>query len=373
MRKAENDRVEVAIPVSTILKLLIAALCVFLAIRLWTPFLIFFIAVLLAITVEPFVAWMERHGVRRSIGVLVVTLILVLFLALFFTVLFPQMTAEIGQLATTLPGLKKKVLGSLPASSPLLRNFFDRLFNVPAETPDTKTVLQRSFMVGQLALTAVTAFLFVIVLTIYFLLEGKQFYAWLVSYIPRDRRGRMRQTAAEVSAVVMSYMRGQLITSALCGAFVFFVLLALGVPAPLPLAVFAAVCDVIPVVGTILMLIPAVLLALTVSPARAGTVLLAYLFYHLVENYLIIPRVYGKQMRLSTLAVLMALAVGGTLQGALGAVLALPIAAAYPIIERIWLREYLSDEVIEDHEALDQDEQGKAGAAEDVLRGRPPV
>ncbi|HVT01907.1 MAG TPA: AI-2E family transporter [Thermoanaerobaculia bacterium] len=374
MKREGADRIEVVIPVTTILKLLLAALLVFLAIRLWTPFLMVFLAVLLAVTMEPFVAWMSRHRVRRGIGVLVVSVLLVLFLLLLFAIIIPEMAVQMGQVATSLPAVKQRLGSALPAKSPLLRNLLDQLFNMPGKTLDEKTLLSHSVKAGKLAMTAVTAFIFVIVLTIYFLLEGKQFYAWLVSYIPRDRRGRMRQTANEVSVVVMSYMRGQLITSALCGGFVFLVLMALQVPAPMPLAFFAAVCDIIPVVGTILMTVPAVLVALTISPGCAGAVLLAYLFYHLVENYLIAPRVYGKQMRLSTLAVLLALGVGGTLEGVLGAILALPIAAAYPIIERTWLREYLSDEVLEDHEALDQEEpQRVAEAAEDVLRGKPPA
>jgi predicted PurR-regulated permease PerM len=106
------------------------------------------------------------------------------------------------------------------------------------------------------------------------------------------------------------------------------------------------------VVGTIAMIAPAALLALTVSPLRAMLVVAAYLAYHLIENYLIIPRVYGNQMRLSTLTVILAIAVGGTLQGVIGALLALPIAAAYPIVERIWLRDQLPSDTVERHEEL---------------------
>lgn len=77
-----------------------------------------------------------------------------------------------------------------------------------------------------------------------------------------------------------------------------------------------------------------------------------YVIYHLFETYLIAPRVYGNLLRLPTLSVLLALIVGGTLQGILGAVLVLPLVAAYPIIERIWLKSYLSREVLADHKAL---------------------
>ena len=105
-------------------------------------------------------------------------------------------------------------------------------------------------------------------------------------------------------------------------------------------------------------------------PVAAVSVLVLYLLYHLLENSVIIPRVYGRRLRLSTLAVLIALVVGGHLYGILGAILVLPLVAAYPIVERIWLHEYLSDEVIRDHTALEAAAAtGSDRAVEKVLRG----
>ena len=92
--------------------------------------------------------------------------------------------------------------------------------------------------------------------------------------------------------------------------------------------------------------------ALLVSPGRALIVAAAILAYHAVEAYVLIPRIWGNQMRVSTLTVLLGITVGATLQGPIGAVLALPIAAAYPIIERIWLRDRLPSDTVDRHEEL---------------------
>lgn len=156
----------------------------------------------------------------------------------------------------------------------------------------------------------------------------------------------------EVSAVVMAYTLGQLITSLLFAAFTFVLLTSLGVPAALPLALLAGACDVIPLVGILIATAPATILALTVSPATALLVLGTYLTYHLLESYLLVPRLYGDRLQLSTLGVLIALIVGGTLYGILGALLVLPLVAAYPVIERHWLSDYLGPEVLADHVAL---------------------
>jgi predicted PurR-regulated permease PerM len=160
------------------------------------------------------------------------------------------------------------------------------------------------------------------------------------------------------------------VTSFLLGAFALVVLTVFHVPAAVPLAFLAAICDVIPILGVIISTLPAVLLALTVSPAAAVSVLLLYAVYHVIENYVIVPKVYGRRLSLSTLAVLVAIVVGGSLYGVLGAVLVLPLVAAYPIIERIWLHEYLSEEVLKDHAALEQaGEAGTDRAVEKVLAG----
>ena len=82
------------------------------------------------------------------------------------------------------------------------------------------------------------------------------------------------------------------------------------------------------------------------------------------------PKFYGSSLRLSTLAVLLALIVGGTLQGIIGSILVLPLVAAYPIIERIWLKDYLASEVLADHTALaEAAETGSDAAVDAVLQG----
>jgi predicted PurR-regulated permease PerM len=214
----------------------------------------------------------------------------------------------------------------------------------------------RGITAGKVAVEGVSALIFVLVVAIYLIVEGRRAFAWLITFAPRHLRGRIDETAEEVRVVMLSYVRGAVITSTIAGIYAMVVLTALGVPAALLLAVLAFIFDFIPVVGTIIMTVPATLLALLVSPARALLVVGAYLLYHLIEAYILIPRIWGQQMRVSTLTVLLAIAIGGTLQGVIGAVLALPIAAAYPIIERIWLREHLPPDTVARHEELEETE-----------------
>jgi predicted PurR-regulated permease PerM len=209
------------------------------------------------------------------------------------------------------------------------------------------------------------------VITVYLLLDGKRLYAWLIAYVPRKHRDDVAVTAAEVSVVVHAYVRGQVITSVLFTLFAAVVLTVFKVPAALPLAVVAGVCDVIPVIGAAIATVPAVLLAFSVSLTAGLGVTALYVIYHFMNSYYIVPRIYGTRLRLSTLVVLLALMLGTALQGLIGAILVLPLVAAYPIIERIWLVRYLNPEVIHDHGALANvaELENEEAVVETVLQG----
>ena len=201
---------------------------------------------------------------------------------------------------------------------------------------DPQAVASRFLAAGTGLFRGISAFLIVLVMTAYLLADGERIYDWTVRYLPHEQRVRVRQALPEISRVVSGYLLGQFLTSLLFGIFAYVVLSILGVPQPLLLAILAAVADAIPVVGVVIATIPAVLLALTVSPSVAGIVLALYLAYQQVENYLIVPRVYRGTLELHPFAVLIAVLVGAQLLGVLGVLLALPIAAAVPVIERIW-------------------------------------
>ena len=96
----------------------------------------------------------------------------------------------------------------------------------------------------------------------------------------------------------------------------------------------------------------AIAMASTVSPLVGLLMISLYLAHHVIEHHMIGPRIYSSRLRLSTPALLIALAAGTELAGMAGALLALPIAAVYPSVARVWLREPFGDEAIAEHERL---------------------
>jgi len=101
---------------------------------------------------------------------------------------------------------------------------------------------------------------------------------------------------------MFAYVLGQFITSCLVGVFAFTVLMVFKVPGALMLALLAALFDIVPILGFFCSGVPAVLLALSVSSSAAFWVAILYAIYHAIENYFIVPKVYGNRLRLSTLS-----------------------------------------------------------------------
>jgi predicted PurR-regulated permease PerM len=95
-----------------------------------------------------------------------------------------------------------------------------------------------------------------------------------------------------------------------------------------------AVADAIPMVGPLVGTLPVILIALTKGPTPAMIVVVAMIIYHQFENHILIPRIYGTTMQLSSTIIIIAILIGATLMGILGALLALPVAAAVPVVYR---------------------------------------
>jgi predicted PurR-regulated permease PerM len=360
---------ELRIPMSTILRVIASGLGLWAVIVLWPELLMFLVALILAVTLHPVILWMERKRLPRRLSVVLMAAVAIGLLAMFVAFVLPPLTAQLTLLARDFPDFRERISSKIPTRYPGLRRVVRELLESPSSAK-VSAMLERSFAWGQTALSGLVVAAVVLILTLYLLVDGKSLYAWLLAFVPRTHRERVAATASEVSDVVHAYVSGQLLAALLFAVFTAVLLMIVGVPAVAPLAVIAGLCDFIPVLGILLATVPAALLALSVSPGSAVTVIVAYLTYHLFETYFLLPRIYGNKLKLSTLSVLLALIVGGRLQGVVGAVLVLPLVAAYPIIERHWLGRYLRSRVLTDHKALAQAaETGSDDAIDAVISG----
>ncbi len=332
----------------SVMRVLVGALLAYAAVRL-APFLkLVVLAILVAVALYPVVTWAHRKGAPRWLGVVLASVALSLVVLGCFAVVGPLVLRQAAHLTENLPKLREQVIAQLPSSGPVRQALENSM--TPGTVADSRLVLQH--LMGVLATTAGGLFdlLVVFVLAIYFLADGGRALRWLIVFFPKQERQKISLALGEVGHLTFAYVAGQFLVSSFAAAHLFIVLTLLDVPTALLLAIVAGICDIIPIVGFCVAVALAMLMALTVSPTTALLVFLCYGAYHLFENFFIVPRVYGKRLRLAKVAVPLAMAAGGLMAGVVGAIVVLPLVAAYPVVERLWLAPKLEPDTVSAHE-----------------------
>jgi predicted PurR-regulated permease PerM len=341
---AENRRLSLQIPWSTLLKVIAAVTLVAVLVRIWYILTLILVAIIVAVGLQPAVAWLERRGWPRWVAASTVVLLLTGGIIAFVAITWTSITGQAQDVGEHLERTARQIAEQMPRPIAAILQ--------QSGAPNTSMIAGFALSFGRSVLGAVAAFVLSSILVLYLLIEAGQTYRWVRGFLPAELRPRFDRTASEARDVASAYIVANFITSVLAGIFTFTWLAVLGVPATLVLALVAFTCDFIPVVGFFLACAPAMVMAATKSATLAIAMIPIYGAYHFIENYLIGPRIYGGRLRLSNVAVLIAFAIGAELGGVVGALLAMPIAATYPTIEKLWLRDQLGDDVVAEHEAV---------------------
>jgi len=310
----------------TIVALLLVGASLWLLIRLWPVLLVLVAALLVAGTLSPAVRWLEEKRVRRGGGIAIVFAAFFILALLVAALTIPTLVSQASALLEHEPALRARLADSLAGShlsAPLanwLRHF---KYNAP-----TSTIGATAFDVSVRVFETAAYVLSALFLALYIMIDRDRLRGGLFAVVPRSHHVRLSRIMMNLETIVGAYIRGQVITSALMAIFTFALLTACRVENALALAVFAGVADVLPFIGALLSVVPAVLAALSRGPVVVLVVLVLMLAYEEFESRVLIPRIYGRALRLPSSVVLFALLAGGTLMGILGALLALPVAAA---------------------------------------------
>jgi predicted PurR-regulated permease PerM len=291
------------------------------------------VALFVAISFEPPVRWLIRRGMSRSAAVAVVMSVLVVLFAAFVWSVVPPVVEQTGRLLGDVPGyLSRLAQQSRPIQDVTDRyHLTDRLTTLAAALPGKLAGGAVGFF--QRFAGAVTSAVTVLVLAIYFMADLPRLRRGLLRLCPPGRRERVGGIVEVVVEKVGGYMIGNLTISVFAGVTSFACLAALRVPFAVPLAVTVAVADLIPIVGATLGAAVCVLVAaFTVGVwPQALIVLIFFLVYQQIENYLLVPRVYRNTVDMPSAAVLLVALAGGTMLGLVGAIMAIPIAATVKV------------------------------------------
>jgi predicted PurR-regulated permease PerM len=172
----------------------------------------------------------------------------------------------------------------------------------------------------------------ILILTFYMLVESDTIFRRFVRLFPIEQRLRIATVSSDITVKVSAWLGGQLLLGAIIGTTATLGLWLLGMPYFFVLGFIAGIGELIPMVGPILSAIPALMVALTVSPSMALGVGVFFLVQQQFENHLLVPKLMERQVGVSAVTVIIALLMGGSLLGIVGALLAVPTAAVLQVI-----------------------------------------
>lgn len=290
------------------------------------------LALFIAVGLNPILVVLVRHGLSRRLAVAMVTLSLAIAVGAFVIAAVPPVTHEVQILVTNYPRYKANLAsGRGWAGNLVARLHLTRYFKGKSKL-DITSITGGVLGAGKLVLSLGVATVSVAVMTVYFLIALPGVKRLWLSLVPISRRHRVELLTEEVFDRVGGFMLGNLLTSAVAGTGTFIWLSVFGVPYALLLAIFVALFDLIPMVGSTIagLVVTAVSLARGVPLAIATGIF--YIVYRLVEDYLLNPRVMKHTVKVSPGLTIIATLIGGTLLGLVGALVAIPAAATIELL-----------------------------------------
>ena len=292
------------------------------------------ISAFLAIGLNPAVEAFERRGLRRGFAVAIVLVVVLLFFVGFGFAVVPPILDQGTQFAHKAPDYVRQLQNNHQVASLDAKYHFLGRLKTYVDKPERigGTLFGGVLGAGKVVLSAFFAAITVLTLTLYLMANLPEIKGAFYRMVPRSRRARVGLLTDEILERVGGYVAGNLLISLIAGGLTFLVLLVLHVPYALALGLLVAVTDLIPVVGATLGAIVVTLVGFFVS-AKTGLVAAAYyVTYQQFENYVLYPRIMKRSVDVSPVATVIAVLIGGSLMGVLGALLAIPVAAAVQLV-----------------------------------------
>ena len=302
-----------------------------------------FVAIFLALALNPAVDALQRRGIRRrGLAVTIVFVGAILAIAALAATVIPTIVSQVNDFIDAVPGYVEDLTRGEGRLGFLEREYqiTDRVREALAEGGATRVLglSGTALAVTKGVITAVIATVTITFLTLFMLLEGPAWMERLYGLLPEEKQPRWRAIGQEIYRTIGGYVTGNLAISLIAGVVSTLVLVIVGVPYAVALGLLVAILDLIPLAGATIAAIIVTTVAFLDSPTSGIIILIFFVVYQQLENHVLQPVVYGRTVRLSPLAVLVAVLIGAELAGVLGALAAIPVAGTIQVILVDWLK-----------------------------------
>jgi predicted PurR-regulated permease PerM len=301
------------------------------------------VALLLAVGLQGPVIWLRRLGLPRPLGLLTIYVAVIVGLGVAGSLLLPPVVRDLRELAVQAPNYVQGAQDQLSRfgvtfQGPILDDLEARV--VETLSNDIGSYVGRLFSILNFTFGLLGGFLnglLVLVLSIFFIMEGPTFRAHVLSLLSRDNEQKWEAITTKIAVKIQGWMLGTLFLGLILWAVTTAALLLLGMPYAFLFGLVAGIGEFIPMIGPIIAAIPAVSVAAFLGWPLFVAILVLYIVIQQVENYVLVPRVMGRSVDLPGLVVLVAFLIGSELYGVLGAILATPVAAVGQVLWLDWI------------------------------------
>lgn len=328
-------KVALVIPTRTLVKVLAFVIGAWLIVgvgqRITSALVLLAVAALLAVALDPLVRRLERLGLSRMLASVGLCMLLVALMAGMIAIFAAPLASQSTRLASRAPHARADLLrhqwvADLDARTHVLDRGAKLIEGLPERAArDWSAILQTiaQGVVGALTLMFLTAFL---------LIEGPQLSRGARELWPQLAERRWWALVTEAHATVGGYVTGTMLVALIDGLVVLVLLLATGTPYVLPLALWATIWAILPIVGGVVGTAPAVLVAFTGGLVPGIVVLIGATLYHSVVRAILHPAIVGRAIEMSAFFVFLAIVLGDDVLGLVGILLAVPLAAIIQIV-----------------------------------------
>ncbi len=308
-----------------------------LVLRLIDVLIMAFVALVIAITLRPMVSALHHRGIPKVLALLLIYLGMLGVLAGMFFLVIPVLIDQGGALLRGLPQMYAGLVASLAANPSDAIHTLSQLLPTGDQLASQLQAVSGVIVTGALGIgMGVIAFLTQIVsivaLSIYLTLGQSRLERFWLSLAPPAWRPQLLSVWREIESHLSGYVRGEILLMASIGVLAGLGYWLIGLPFPLALGAFAGLLEFVPMVGPTLGAVPAVLVALTISPHTALVVVVYSIVIQVAENNFLVPRLMGHSVGVSPVVVIIAIFAFSSLLGIIGAFLAVPLAAILQVL-----------------------------------------
>lgn len=315
---------KIEISYKTIIFIAVFIALIWLVVEIQDILFLLFISFILMSALRPQVEFFEKYRIPRAISIIGVYILVISIVAF-----------AVGSLIPPLVTQTSKLIANLPRYISLIAPYAN--IDIRSITAQIAPISENIVRVTVGLFSNIIATLTVGVFTFYLLLERGRLVQYMQSIGLRSQVDNIISLVEDIETSLGSWLRGQFVLMVIIGVFTYLGLIFLKVDYALPLAIFAGILEIIPVIGPIVSGVPAVFVAMSTSPILGLSTVALYFIVQQLENHLIVPIVMNKAVGLSPLIIIISLMIGSRLSGIFGAVLSIPIVIMLRVIIKHFL------------------------------------